>query len=73
MMKELSILFASAASIGFIHTPPGPDHQPPFVAMAKASAWPRKKTLRVTVLCGVGHVPGSVVLGFLEIGLGGAI
>lgn len=70
MSAETTILVASAASIGFLHTVLGPDHYLPFVAMGKAGAWSRAKTLTVTLLCGVGHVLGSVVLGLVGIAFG---
>jgi hypothetical protein len=70
METNLTVLLGTAASIGLIHTLLGPDHYVPFVAMAQAGRWSKVKTLLVTVLCGVGHVAGSVVLGLLGIGLG---
>ena len=56
-------MLATAAAIGFIHTILGPDHYVPFVAMAKARNWTRRKTLAVTILCGIGHVTSSVIIG----------
>lgn len=73
MTTELTLLLTSAASIGFIHTLLGPDHYLPFVAMARAGGWSRTKTFWVTVLCGVGHVLGSVALGLFGIALGWAV
>jgi len=70
MSPELVMLTLSAAAIAFIHTVLGPDHYLPFVAMSKARAWPMRKTLRITLLCGAGHLGGSVVLGLLGIALG---
>lgn len=70
MSPELVMLTLSAAAIAFIHTVLGPDHYLPFIAMAKARAWPMRKTLRITLLCGAGHLGGSVVLGLLGIALG---
>lgn len=59
-----------AASIGFIHTLLGPDHYLPFIALSKAGHWSLRKTLWITLLCGVGHVLSSVVLGGLGISFG---
>jgi len=73
MTTELSLLAASAASIGFIHTLFGPDHYLPFAAMARAGGWSTAKTLLVTVVCGIGHVLGSLVLGMIGIALGWAV
>ena len=70
MSPELLLLAGTALSVGVIHTLLGPDHYLPFVAMARAGDWTRKKALTVTALCGVGHVAGSVVLGLVGIALG---
>jgi nickel/cobalt exporter len=70
MTPEIILLSLSAAAIAFVHTVLGPDHYLPFVAMAKARGWGMQKTLRVTAVCGVGHLTGSVVLGILGITLG---
>lgn len=73
MSQELMILFGTAAFIGFFHTLLGPDHYLPFIAMGKAKQWPMIKTLWITLLCGVGHVGSSVLLGLIGIGLGMAV
>jgi nickel/cobalt transporter (NicO) family protein len=70
MTPELTMLAVSAAAIAFLHTVLGPDHYLPFVAMAKARGWTVRKTLRITLLCGVGHLAGSVALGLVGIALG---
>lgn len=70
MTPELTMLAVSAAAIAFLHTLLGPDHYLPFVAMAKARGWTLRKTLRITLLCGVGHLAGSVALGLVGIALG---
>jgi nickel/cobalt exporter len=67
---EIAMLALSAAAIAFVHTILGPDHYLPFVAMAKARGWNMARTLRVTLICGVGHLAGSVVLGLAGIALG---
>ena len=73
MDASLPILLSTAASIGLVHTLLGPDHYLPFVAMAKARQWSRVKAVTITILCGVGHVLGSVVLGLLGVALGWAV
>jgi len=73
MTEPLTILAATAASIGLVHTLIGPDHYVPFIALAGARKWSLSKTLVVTAVCGVGHVLGSVVLGGLGILLGVAL
>jgi nickel/cobalt exporter len=73
MSQELTILIGAAATIGFVHTLLGPDHYLPFIVISGARGWSRKRTLWITVLCGIGHVLGSVLLGFLGIGAGIAL
>jgi len=70
MSEELMVLSATAAFIGFVHTLIGPDHYVPFIAMSGARDWSLARTLTITVVCGVGHVAGSVVLGLIGISLG---
>lgn len=69
-MSEADILIITAASIAFLHTIMGPDHYLVFTAMGKARGWSLARTLRVTFLCGVGHVLGSVLLGVIGFLLG---
>jgi nickel/cobalt exporter len=70
MPEEIRILAITAASIAFFHTLLGPDHYLPFIMMARAGKWSYPKTAVVTVLCGIGHVLSSVLLGFGGIFLG---
>jgi len=73
MTSELTILAATAASIGFVHTITGPDHYLPFIVIGRARKWKLRRTLITAAVCGLGHVAGSVVLGLLGIGLGVAV
>jgi len=73
MTSEMTALTVTAASLGFIHTLIGPDHYIPFIAMSRARRWSRRKTLIITLLCGLGHVLSSVVIGLAGIGLGLAV
>jgi sulfite exporter TauE/SafE len=70
MNPELAMLALSAATIAFVHTVFGPDHYLPFIAMAKARGWSTRRTLRITLLCGAGHLAGSVALGLVGIAVG---
>ncbi len=70
MTDDVGVLCLTAASIGLVHTLLGPDHYLPFVAMARAGRWSLRKTVVVTILCGVGHVLSSVILGVVGICLG---
>ena len=73
MTSEIAILAGTAASIGLIHTILGPDHYLPFIVLAKARQWRNTKTAVITLLCGIGHVLSSIVLGFIGIALGTAV
>jgi ABC-type nickel/cobalt efflux system permease component RcnA len=70
MPEEYTALIATAASIGFMHTLLGPDHYLPFIVMARARKWSLLKTGWITLLCGVGHVAASVLLGLVGIVFG---
>lgn len=73
MTHDLWLLSGTAAAVGFIHTVIGPDHYLPFVMMARAGKWSRAKTFSVTILCGIGHVLSSVLLGGIGIAFGVAL
>jgi hypothetical protein len=70
MSTELGALSTAAVSIGFIHTLYGPDHYVPFVAMSRIGKWSLRKTILVTLACGIGHVGSSIVIGFIGIACG---
>jgi len=70
MTTELKALVIAAAAIGFGHTLFGPDHYLPFIMMSTSRKWSLAKTTSVTLLCGIGHVFSSVVLGIIGIALG---
>jgi len=67
------LLYATAASVAFVHTVLGPDHYVPFVAMSRAGEWSQRKTIVITLLCGLGHVLSSVALGLIGIAFGVAM
>lgn len=67
---DTQIIITAAASIGFVHTVLGPDHYLPFVMIGKARNWGMPFLLLVTVVCGIGHVLGSVILGLVGISFG---
>lgn len=73
MTSEFLVLLWTAAAVGVVHTILGPDHYIPFAAMAKSGDWSRARTIRVTVLCGLGHIGSSVLLGLLGVALGWAL
>jgi len=74
-MDEVTLLglLGTAAFVGLVHTLAGPDHYIPFIAMSKVGRWSLRKTLLITLACGVGHVASSVVLGFVGIAAGLAL
>lgn len=73
MDATLSTLMIAAVSIAATHTFIGVDHYLPFVVLGRARKWSLARVLGLTALCGVGHVVGSVLLGFIGIGLGYAV
>jgi sulfite exporter TauE/SafE len=73
METELIILLSTVAAVGFFHTISGPDHYLPFIMMAKAGKWSYLKTSWVTILCGLGHVGSSIVLGLIGVAFGIAL
>lgn len=73
MSSELSFLLITAASLGLFHTLLGPDHYLPFISMAWARKWSLRKTTLITLLCGIGHIASSVVLGLVGVALGIAV
>jgi nickel/cobalt transporter (NicO) family protein len=70
MNADLSLLALTAAGVGIIHTLFGPDHYLPFAVLSKARNWSSARTTVVTMLCGAGHVLGSVVIGAVGIAIG---
>lgn len=69
-MYDAQILLVTAASIAVLHTILGPDHYVVFSVMGKARGWTLAKTLRVTLICGAGHVLSSMLLGGVGLLLG---
>jgi nickel/cobalt transporter (NicO) family protein len=72
-MKELYLLYFTAASLGFFHTILGPDHYVPFIVLSRARNWSKSKTLWITFVSGIGHVGSSIILGVIGIALGVSI
>ena len=63
-------MILAAGGIAVLHTALGPDHTLPFIMLARARKWSMRKTLWVTLLCGVGHVGSSLLLGSLGLAIG---
>ncbi|MGA2384508.1 MAG: hypothetical protein ABSG61_13865 [Gemmatimonadales bacterium] len=62
----LAAIAVTAATVGSLHTL-APDHWVPFAALARAQRWSAGRTVRVTMLCGFGHVTTSVALGVVAL------
>jgi nickel/cobalt transporter (NicO) family protein len=71
--KTIGALSLLALYLGFFHTLIGPDHYLPFIVMARARRWSMFKTTWITILCGIGHVGSSVVLGLIGVAAGVAL
>ena len=69
MTADFTILCTLALTLGAGHTAAGPDHYVPFIALSNARNWSQRKTLLITLLCGLGHVLSSVVIGFVGLGV----
>jgi len=67
LQSDILALSLTALVIGTTHTVLGPDHYLPFIMMARAGGWSIRRTGLITLLCGVGHVVSSIVLGILGI------
>lgn len=59
-------LALAAVTVGSLHTI-APDHWVPLTALARAQGWSRGRAIRITALCGFGHVTVSVLLGGLAL------
>ncbi|PUZ26700.1 Cytochrome C biogenesis protein transmembrane region [Chitinophaga costaii] len=70
MNTGLSALMVTAIANTCLHTLSGPDHYVPFIAISRARQWSVTKTILWTMLCGLGHVSGSIILGVGAIVLG---
>ncbi len=73
MNQELLYLVITAATLGFIHTLLGPDHYLPFIVLSKSNNWSMGKTIKITLLCGIGHVGSSIIIGVIGIVLGWSV
>lgn len=64
-----AVLALGAVTLGSLHTI-APDHWAPFAALSRAQGWSRARTVRITAVCGFGHVTVSVLLGALALVFG---
>lgn len=70
MSSTLLALVFSAVTISFFHTASGPDHYLPFIVLSRSRRWSTFKTILLTIVCGLGHVLSSVLLGLVGLFLG---
>ena len=70
MTAEFLTLAVSAATISCLHTATGPDHYLPFIVLSRSHKWSMPKTILLTIICGLGHILSSVMLGGIGVVLG---
>ncbi|MRJ07745.1 hypothetical protein EDL99_02435 [Ornithobacterium rhinotracheale] len=70
MNTTLLALAITSISISFVHTASGPDHYLPFIVLSKSKRWSMLKTTFIMIICGLGHVLSSVLLGLVGVFLG---
>jgi nickel/cobalt exporter len=68
----LPALAFAALALGALHTL-APDHWVPFAAVGRARRWSLRRTGTVTLVCGLGHVAVSAVLGLSALLVGTAV
>ena len=66
-MNTTSLLLSTAVFIAVTHTLIGIDHYVPFVVLSKVNHWSIRKTMIIVLVCGLGHVLSSVILGLIGI------
>jgi len=67
-----STLAVAAAAVGALHAL-APDHWLPIAAVSRARGWSVRRTARVALLCGFGHVTVSALLGVVALVSGTAV
>lgn len=70
MNTTLLALAITSISISFVHTASGPDHYLPFIVLSKSKKWSLFRTILTVIICGLGHVLSSVLLGLVGVFLG---
>ncbi|HXG00704.1 MAG TPA: hypothetical protein VNL69_07950 [Bacteroidota bacterium] len=68
----MTVLLLSAITVGVLHAL-APDHWVPFVSLARAQNWSRRRVTSVTTLAGLGHISSSLLIAMLGIVLGVAV
>lgn len=66
----MTALIISAITMSFLHTASGPDHYLPFIVLSRSRKWSIYKTAGLTIVCGLGHIISSVLIGLIGVVLG---
>ena len=69
-MTDMTALVLSAITISFLHTASGPDHYLPFIVLSRSRKWSFPRTIGLTIVCGLGHIISSVLIGLVGVILG---
>lgn len=65
----LFTLLLTAATVGSLHAL-APDHWVPFSVLGRARRWSAGRTIRLTLICGLGHVTVSAAFGIAALMIG---
>lgn len=65
----LFTLLVAAATVGSLHAL-APDHWVPFSVLGRARQWSPGRTIRLTLICGLGHVTVSAAFGIAALMIG---
>ncbi|MGZ8867868.1 MAG: hypothetical protein ACXW2P_05955 [Thermoanaerobaculia bacterium] len=65
----LLTLILTAATVGSLHAL-APDHWVPFSVLGRARGWSAGRTIRLTLVCGLGHVTVSAAFGIAALLIG---
>lgn len=63
----LTAIWAAALLTAVLHTIMGPDHYLPFIAIGKSRGYGLKKTLLLTLVCGIGHIVSALLIALVFI------
>lgn len=72
MSRLAATLAIAAATVGALHAL-APDHWVPIAAVSRARGWSLRRTARISLLCGFGHVTVSALLGVIALVSGAAV
>lgn len=70
METTLTLLLLTALATGVVHTLLGPDHTVPLIALARDRRWSVKKTLVLTLGCGLAHLGSALAVAGAAVAFG---